>query len=554
MCGILFILCKKLDQNQNLNDIFQIFKGHISRRGPDSLETLTYTTAENICLLFAASVLWLQGKTLTRQPIANNKAVFVYNGDIFKGIPDECRSEGDTQYIFDLLTKVEPGNIHNELYKLQGPYAFIFYDKLNNKIYFGRDKFGRRSLLIGKNNKNVILCSVAQRTKDFEFIELPSVGTFIWDLKTNSFALHPFIQNDNFKKKVEELEQFLEHNIIILNTEIVQDQIFYEPSSNPTDMYKSLENMNIDDAVSLLLNNKDWMSKVTTLHSLLTDSIRRRISSQPKFCKICIKDKLPCNHCTVGVLFSGGVDCSILALLSDQFVEKDRPIDLFNVAFDETKDYKTPDRLTGLETFQELQNICPDREWRFNEVNITKLELDERRHVHIVDLIYPLKSVLDDSLGCALWFASRGVVDSNCRVLLVGMGADELFGGYTKHRAAFKRASWSGLHEILIEDWQNLPYRNLGRDDRVVSDHGRQLRTPYLDEQVVNYVRGLQCWEKTCPSDKLRHGFGDKILLRSLAYHLGLKKAAFLKKRALQFGSRIANSKEVANEVSSRLC
>lgn len=76
------------------------------------------------------------------------------------------------------------------------------------------------------------------------------------------------------------------------------------------------------------------------------------------------------------------------------------------------------------------------------------------------------------------------------------MGADELFGGYTRHRAALKRNGWSALHDSLNEDWQNISHRNLARDDRVVSDHGRQLRTPYLDEQVVEFARNLNCWEK----------------------------------------------------------
>lgn len=30
------------------------------------------------------------------------------------------------------------------------------------------------------------------------------------------------------------------------------------------------------------------------------------------------------------------------------------------------------------------------------------------RNKTIADLIYPLNSILDDSLGCALWFAARG--------------------------------------------------------------------------------------------------------------------------------------------------
>lgn len=58
---------------------------------------------------------------------------------------------------------------------------------------------------------------------------------------------------------------------------------------------------------------------------------------------------------------------------------------------------------------------------------------------------------------------------------------------------------------------------------------------------------------RTCPTEQLRQGFGEKLLLRLLAYRLGLEKASVLKKRALQFGSRIANKNENAHEISQRL-
>ena len=36
-------------------------------------------------------------------------------------------------------------------------------------------------------------------------------------------------------------------------------------------------------------------------------------------------------------------------------------------------------------------------------------ELKEKRDEVIKHLVYPLGSVLDDSIGCALWFGGRGV-------------------------------------------------------------------------------------------------------------------------------------------------
>jgi len=183
----------------------------------------------------------------------------------------------------------------------------------------------------------------------------------------------------------------------------------------------------------------------------------------------------------------------------------------------------------------------------------------------ISDLIYPLNTVLDESLGCALWFASRGKgylvqpggphihYNSPARVLVLGMGADELFGGYRRHRTALNVEGWNGLRNELRLDLSRISTRNLGRDNRIISDHGCQGRLPYLDESVVSYVSSLQPWERCYPKPAFPPGVGDKLLLRLVAWKLGLHYAAGLPKRAFQFGSRIANSKEKASDVSARL-
>ena len=65
---------------------------------------------------------------------------------------------------------------------------------------------------------------------------------------------------------------------------------------------------------------------------------------------------------------------------------------------------------------------------------------------------------VSQSLAIALYFAARGVgqirprlgaepqpYTSPARVLLNGLGSDELLGGYGRHRTAFKAAGWQAV-------------------------------------------------------------------------------------------------------------
>jgi len=53
------------------------------------------------------------------------------------------------------------------------------------------------------------------------------------------------------------------------------------------------------------------------------------------------------------------------------------------------------------------------------------------------------------------------------------MGADELLGGYSKYSKSFvKSEDWHAVAKLLANDIALIPYRNLGRDNRVVSDSG----------------------------------------------------------------------------------
>ena len=125
--------------------------------------------------------------------------------------------------------------------------------------------------------------------------------------------------------------------------------------------------------------------------------------------------------------------------------------------------------------------------------------------------------------------------------MLVGIGADEQMAGYGRHRTTFLRGGTVALEAELSMDMTRLWKRNLGRDDRCISDSGREPWFPFLDENVVQLLQDLnlnQIADLTAAP-----GHGDKQILREAARLVGLKNCTALVKRAVQFGTRIAKYK-----------
>ena len=111
-------------------------------------------------------------------------------------------------------------------------------------------------------------------------------------------------------------------------------------------------------------------------------------------------------------------------------------------------------------------------------------------------------------------------ITSQAKILLSGVGADEQMAGYGRHRTTYQRGGYEALRSELLMEVNRLWTRNLGRDDRCLSDHGKEARFPYLDEDVMAYLHDLPLELKCDMTRQL--GEGDKLILRTVAQMIGV--------------------------------
>ncbi|XP_030377092.1 asparagine synthetase domain-containing protein CG17486 [Scaptodrosophila lebanonensis] len=538
----------------------------LQSRGPNAHEKLQLDS-----VLLAGYVLWQQGSCgPQKQPIVLGNWAVLFNGD-FYNVDEKSTSISDSAWLAEKVAQCKGDDeLLSLLQQLEGPYCLLMYNRDERVLYFGRDALGRNSLIIERQPNGLNLLSTScYLNPEVVSLELPPLGLYKLHVDNISQCiLYPWqTLNEGALKQLQNLEEAMHWKICLQSKLIAPKWLLSTVAIEAFDFYKHCTDVFNDQLYANLLNLPAVSQTLDRFDALLRRSVAARVTFTAPLCRDCLETQeligTQCSHAKISVLYSGGIDCSILALLANEFVPAGEPIELINVAFESVaaarEDWNVPDRQTAHLSFIELKRLCPKRSWNLLEVNVKRTELQQKLATRINQLIYPLQTVLDESIGCAFWFAANAV-ESTARVALLGSGADELFGGYIRHRNAYRRCladvndeqkrQEAVLQELEL-DWQRISARNLARDDRIIADSGKTARAPFIEEHLVQFVRSLQPQQRSC--FRLPEGVGDKLFLRLYGYRLGLRDAVLLKKRAIQFGSRIADKKQQAQQHSQYL-
>lgn len=589
MCGILALLLNDdgtLDEE--IDDLSRLLS-LIDSRGPDySSQLIEHSMLNGPRFKFKSSILHLRGETMQVQPLMDGDGnVLLFNGQIYEHSGNAIdRFQSDTDYLLNELSRCQsPQQIAETFSEIDGPFAIIFWHHRFRKLFYGRDVFGRKSLCVLRSKEScpLIISSVIDATlerPDRKWSEVRCDGIHCIDYNTYQVPVELIFPWDL--------------DSIYLKTEKC-DNVPDIPPGGPRLMMSQLKPLNLDPTEPNSFSDSARQSAIEEFESKFVRAVKSRYQFNRKDCLTCRRDpkysaitkEIICRESKVAVAFSGGIDSTMIAMALHRVMDIKETIDLVTVAF---KD-ESPDREAVGSAFEELRSLCRLRTWRLVICDVSKLELQtEREHV-IRDLILPCDTIFDDGLGCASWFVGRAkgrAIDSKfsdewmtnhfeeflkynpsntnlddqvtieykspASMMFVGSSIDEQLGGYSSHRKVWTQERILGLNKEISRLMRRISWRNLGRDDRVYCHHGRDLKVPFLDPQFVSFLNELPIGLKMNldePTD-----IGPKKILRELALRWGLDQTGRRVKRAMQFGTRIANlerTKENANDVCTRL-
>ena len=362
MCGILLHKRKDLNQNEFIKNLEKL-----NHRGPDGSNFFRF----NNVYIGHTRLSIIDLSSNGSQPMISNCKNFIlsFNGEIYNH--NEIRSRLiDKKYTFKSQTDsevilsgfVEYGYKIFEM--LDGIFSIIIYDIKEDKIVIARDPFGIKPLYYSNENDQILISSEIKVFKEYYKIDKKSKILFL----SHGYIPSPYTSLQN-------VFSLTPGSYAIVDDSKVKATKYHEIK----EYFKKNKNIKF--------NKK-----------LLEKSVKKQLMSDAK----------------IGCFFSGGIDSSILTIISNN-IKKD--IETYSINFDGFKDEKY---------FQDqLINSYNLNNKKYNlKYKDFKISIDD--FLHTMDM-----PTID---GFNTFFVSKLARLNNAKVSFSGIGSDEIFYGYPTHR------------------------------------------------------------------------------------------------------------------------
>ncbi|WP_247728395.1 asparagine synthase C-terminal domain-containing protein [Halovivax limisalsi] len=215
---------------------------------------------------------------------------------------------------------------------------------------------------------------------------------------------------------------------------------------------------------------------------------------------------------STAVAFSGGVDSALLA------------------AFGETPLY-----VVGLPDGHDVEaaRSAAAAMGRADDLRVRELSIEDvERAVPTVARAIDRTNAMDVAIATAIYLVASAAATDGIDRLVLGQGADELFGGYEKVATLDHRVDATTVRGAVREQLATLPTQ-LERDVLAVEAAGVEPVTPYLHDAVVEPALAL-------PDSLLVAGSTRKVGLRRIAREHLPADVADRSKKALQYGTLVS--------------
>ena len=510
MCGINLIL----DKHKNL-DFTSIEKmSAITRhRGPDETKSQRLVTNEKSYFVASNRLKISDPSDAASQPFisSDSKFVLLFNGEIynFQTLKNELInksfnffSNSDTEVLFQWLRLHGKSGIE----KLEGMFAFVFIDIDNNEILIARDRFGIKPMYYYED-KNYFIASS----------EIKSIiGTGLMKKIINSNQIQHYLSY-KYAKQPETLFQ----NI-------------YELSQGSVLHYQK-DNWQIEKFSQNRKGSKNTVPDLALIEEMITDSLMQQLSA-----------KVP-----LGLLLSGGVDSTLLLALARKegftlptysivnskadasFGTKDYHFSRLAAAKYASDHHEIEVNISVLDQFEDLieridqpigdssylmtSEICKNAS-KSMKILLSGAGADEHfagynRHFafytylknkRLLDSIFPLLKPALNSLPCGFPHPLR----KQFRLLKKWSNSydkspSKTFYNYLKFSDLSADGNIRECRDLPADDehlfgWALSHDQNnylisdvLALSDKASMQRGLELRVPYLDEKLANYLSGL---------------------------------------------------------------